>query len=127
MNRSPYQTLTGENLMPINLGKAAQDLRDRLGLSLRDAALELGVSYPHLCNVENGKASPSPEIIEKFHEAWGIDLYMFALAFHSDDRETPKALRGPVKAMAAGWKQHIELLLRRRSKEGVKPCLTSAD
>ncbi len=113
--------------MPINLGKAAQDLRRRLDLSLREAALELGVSYPHLCNVENGKSSPSPEMIEKFHEAWGIDLYMFALAFHSNDRETPKALRGPLKVLAAGWKRHIELVLRERAKEGVKPCLTSVD
>lgn len=113
--------------MPISLGKAAQDLRTKLCLSLRHAALELGVSYVHLCNVENGKASPSPEMLEKFHDAWGIDLYMYALAFFPDDRETPKALRGPSKALAAGWKRHIEKLLRERTKEGNESCLISAD
>src|ERR1700742_1284791 len=101
--------------MPISLGKAAQELRTRLKLSLRDAAEELGISYVHLCNVENGKASLSPETIERFHDAWGIDLYMYALAFHCDDRETPKALRSPVKALAKGWKQHIETMLRERA------------
>ena len=84
--------------MPISLGKASHDLRNRLKLSLRGAAAELGISYVHLCNVENGKASLSPDTIERFHDAWGIDLYMYALAFHGDDRGTPKALRGPVKA-----------------------------
>jgi len=113
--------------MPISLGKAAQDLRGKLKLSLRDAAAELGVSYVHLCNVENCKASPSPEMIEKFHAAWGIDLYMYALAFFPDDRETPKELRSPVKALEEGWKRHIARLLRERSKEGTSSCLTSAD
>lgn len=84
------------------------------------------MSYVHLCKVENGKASLSPETIERFHEAWGIDLYMYAIAFHSDDRDTPKALRAPIKALAEGWKRHIDMLLCERPKE-MGPCLTSAD
>jgi transcriptional regulator with XRE-family HTH domain len=113
--------------MAISLGKAARDLRSRLQLSLRQAALELGISYVHLCNIENEKTSPSPETVEKFHETWGIDLYMYAVAFHSENREMPKALLGPVKALANGWKRHIEMLLRERSKEGETSCLISAD
>ena len=109
--------------MPISLGRAARDLRNRLKLSLRGAAAELGISYVHLCNVENDKASLSPETIERFHDTWGIDLYMYALAFYGDDRNTPKTLRAPVKALAEGWKKHIEALLRERSKESAS-CLT---
>jgi len=112
--------------MPIRLGKASQELRKRLKLSLRDAAAELGISYVHLCNVENDKASLSPDTIERFYDAWGIDLYMYALAFHSDDRNTPKALRAPVKALAKGWKEHIESLLQKRAKESAS-CLTSPE
>lgn len=111
--------------MPIHLGKAAQDLRDKLGLTVRDAATELGISYPHLSNIENGKASPSPEIIERFHDAWGVDLYLYALAFHDKDRETPRHLKGPVKALAVGFKRYIEELLRERAKD--RRCLTSVD
>ena len=84
------------------------------------------MSYVHLCKVENGKASPSPETIERFHDAWGIDLYMYAIAFHSDDRDTPKALRSPVNALAEAWKQHINALLSERAREAGS-CLTSAD
>lgn len=112
--------------MPVSLGNAAQDLRKRLKLSLRGAAKELGISYVHLCNVENSKASLSPQTIERFHDAWGIDLYMYALAFHGEDRSTPKVLRSQVKALTKGWKQHIETLLRQRLKESAS-CLTSAE
>jgi len=126
VNETLFPTFIWCPPMPISLGKAAQDLRTRLKLSLREAAAELGMSYVHLCNVENGKASLSPETIELFHEAWGIDLYMYAIAFHSDDRDTPKALRAPVRALAEGWKRHIDMLLRERAKE-MGSCLTSAD
>lgn len=113
--------------MPLNLGKASRELRMKLKLSLREAAAELGVSYVHLCNIENGKASPSPETIEKFHDAWGVDLYMYAIAFDRESRPMPEALRAPVKALAAGWKKHIESLVHKRAKEGARPCLISAD
>ena len=52
--------------MPISLGKAAQDLRSRLSLSLRQAAAELGVSYVHLCNVENGKRRRRRKCLKSF-------------------------------------------------------------
>jgi hypothetical protein len=66
-------------------------------------------------------------MLEKFHDAWGIDLYMYALAFFPEDRETPKDLRGPIKALTKGWKLHIERLLRERSTEESKSCLISVD
>lgn len=113
--------------MAIRIGKAALELRTKLGLSLREAAIELGISYVHLCRIENGKASPSTDLIERFHEKWGVDLYMYAVAFHSDDRKAPLPLRAPLRAMAEGWRRHIESLLRKRSKEGAEKCLISAD
>ena len=113
--------------MPINLGKAARDLRTKLKLSLREAEAELGISYVHLCKIETGKVSPSEGVVERFHEAWGIDLYMYALAFHSDDGKTPKPLQAAVKALKEGCRQHIESLVRKRAKEGETSCLVSAD
>lgn len=112
--------------MPVALGGAARELRTKLGLSLREAASALGVSYVHLCNIENGKSSVSQELIEKFHDTWGIDLYMYALAFYPDDRKTPKAARAAIKSLAQVWKQHIESLLSERATEGAS-CLISAD
>ena len=63
----------------INLCDAARELRSRLGLSVRKAAKELRISFVHLSNIENNNVSPSPEIIDRFRQAWGIDLYMFAV------------------------------------------------
>jgi transcriptional regulator with XRE-family HTH domain len=113
--------------MPICLGRAAQDLRSQLGLSLRQAAVELGISYAYLCNVENGKSSPSPEVIEKFHDAWGVDLYMYAVAFHSEERKVPHGLQGPLRVLAKGWKRHIKEVLRQRNKDIAGSCLISVD
>ena len=112
--------------MPISLGLAAHHLRKRLKLTLRDAAEELGISYVHLCKVENDRASLSPETIERFHEAWGIDLYMYALAFFPDTREVPAALKGPTEALTRGWKRHIDAMLRDRAKEA-KSCISSGE
>lgn len=112
--------------MAINLGKAAQDLRKKLGRSLREAEAELGISYVHLCKIENGKVLPSPGTVERFFQAWGIDLYMYALAFHSGGEEHPTPLRAPVKALKEGCRRHIESLLSAKAKEG-SSCLISAD
>lgn len=103
--------------MSVSLGKAAQHLRKRLKLSLRSAAEELDISYVHLCNVENEKASLSPETIERFHDAWGIDLYTYALAFFGDDRDVPELLKVPMKALEDGWRVHINELIEQRTKE----------
>lgn len=127
MSNSLYQTPIQRSLMSINLGKAARDLRVKLELSLREAEAELGISYVHLCKIETGKVSPSERVVERFHEAWGIDLYMYALAFHSDEEDTPRPLQAPAKALKEGCRKHIEALLRQRAKEGERSCLTSAD
>jgi transcriptional regulator with XRE-family HTH domain len=74
----------------IKLGSAARNLRERLGLSQRAAAAQLGMSHVHLNNIENEKVSPTANIIEKYYEAWGIDLYMYAVAKYSDpDAQKP--------------------------------------
>lgn len=107
--------------LPINIGSAAREIRNRLGLSLRDAASQLEMSYTFLSNVENGKASPSPETIERFYKAWGIDLYMYALVFHSDNRATPKSLEAPLRALLESWEEHVEEVLSQRTDQS-KSC-----
>ena len=53
----------------IHLGKAAKCLRERLGYSQREAGKALGISYPHLNAIENGKASPTAGMIERYYTA----------------------------------------------------------
>lgn len=101
----------------ISIGEAARYLRSRLGLSQRKAATELGISYVHLSNIENGKALPSPTMLDKYREAWGIDLYMLAVGMFSDEGTVPKPLRASVKAMTEAWKAEIDNVIRHRCKE----------
>lgn len=101
----------------ISIGEAARYLRNRFGLSQRDAAAELGISYVHLSNIENGKALPSPTMLDKYREAWGIDLYMLAVGMFSDEETVPKPLRASVKAMTEAWKAEIEDVIQRRYTE----------
>ena len=111
----------------IPLGTAAKYLRDRLGLSQRAAAQELGISYVHLNNIENGKASPSPEMLEKFRDAWGIDLYMLAVGMFSDKATLPAPLRKPLSALTKAWSAEIESLIEMRRKEVLEKCSAFSD
>lgn len=109
----------------ISLGDAARYLRDRLGLSQRKAAVELGISHIHLNNIENGKALPSPTILDKYRKEWGIDLYMLAVGMFSDEDTIPTPLREPVRAMTEAWKAEIENLIERRRMEAEGECCGS--
>jgi transcriptional regulator with XRE-family HTH domain len=101
----------------INLCDAARELRSRIGLSVRRAADELGMSYVHLSNIENKKVSPSPEVIDRFRQAWGIDLYMFAVCKFSDLEEYLERVARPLERLRAAWEREIDDLIERRSKE----------
>jgi transcriptional regulator with XRE-family HTH domain len=104
----------------INLCDAARELRNRLGLSVRKAAGELGISYVHLSNIENSKVSPSPEIIDRFRQAWGIDLYIFAVCKFSDLEEFPERVARPLERLKVAWEREIDDLIERRSTEASK-------
>jgi transcriptional regulator with XRE-family HTH domain len=97
-----------------HIGDAIKYLRDRLGLSQRAAARELGISHIHLNNIENGKVSPTADMLEKFYSTWGIDVYMVAVAKFSSKREIPAQLADSVRALAAAWDGQIERILRER-------------
>jgi transcriptional regulator with XRE-family HTH domain len=99
------------------LGKAAKDLRIRLNLSVRQAARELGISYVYLSRVENGHAQFSPATIERFHESWGIDLYIYTAAFFFWRDDLPKPLQKPMKALADAWRKEIVRILAKRSNQ----------
>jgi transcriptional regulator with XRE-family HTH domain len=101
----------------INLCDAARELRSRLGLSVRKAAKELGISFVHLSNIENGNASPSPEIMDRFRRAWGIDLYMFAVCKFSKLNEFPERVAAPLERLKIAWEREIDDLITRRLKE----------
>lgn len=46
-------------------GQAIAQLRERMGLSIREFADRLGYNYTYLSKVENGKALPGRHLIER--------------------------------------------------------------
>lgn len=110
----------------IHLGDAARYLRQRLGLSQRAAARELGISHIHLNSIENGKVSPTASMIEKFYDAWGIDLYMLAVAKFSSKERIPARLSKAVGALASAWEREIEAVLAQRRMESKDECSESS-
>ena len=97
----------------IFVGKAALYLREKLGLTQREAAEKLQISYVHLSNLENDKAAPTRNVLEKFREVWGIDLYVLSWCMAGDHKKLPLPFRDPAKKLTEAWKKHIEELLTR--------------
>ncbi len=50
-------------------GTALRSIRVRAGLSVTELAREVGISQPHLTNIERGDRQPSPEVLVKLAEA----------------------------------------------------------
>lgn len=109
----------------IHVGRTARHLRDSLGLSQRAAAKQLDISYVHLCNIENNKAMPSPGLLERFRELWGVDLYVLAWCLHGDAKNLPKALHKPMTELAKAWQQQLDSLAVRHRKDVIPPCSAS--
>jgi transcriptional regulator with XRE-family HTH domain len=60
-NRENPLGLRSATLPPEHLGERIQYFRTRLGLSLRQAALSVGVSIPAFCHWEHGRTRPRPD------------------------------------------------------------------
>jgi transcriptional regulator with XRE-family HTH domain len=76
-------------------------------MTQRAAAEALGVSYVHLCNVERGKASPSPALVERFRTLFGVDLHVLAWCLFEDDRQVPEGIRGLRTRLAQAWEREL--------------------
>src|SRR6516164_11168066 len=101
--------------MPImaKIGRTARQLRESLGLTQREAARQLGVSVVHLCNIENEHASPSTELLDRFRDLWGVDLYILAWCQHGDVEKLPPAIRKSARALAESWKKSLGAVVGR--------------
>ena len=110
----------------IRLGKTARYLRDSYGLSQRDAADKLGISVVHLCNIENDKAQPSPALLERFRELWGVDLYVLAWCVHGDVKKLPKAVQEPIEELAKAWENQLSSVLGKHRKGGASCSISDS-
>src|SRR5690348_15519996 len=92
----------------MNLGDTARSLREEFGLTQRAAADRLGVSFVHLCNIENDKSRPSPELMAKFRDVFGVDLYVYAWCKEGDVAKVPVGMRDITRRMTAEWAKLID-------------------
>ena len=97
----------------IHVGEAARYLRERLGLTQRDAADRLGISYVHLSNLENDKAAPTRNVLEKFRELWKVDLYVLSWCMQGSVKKLPLPFRDPAKKLTEAWKKQIDDLINK--------------
>lgn len=95
---------------PVHPGKVfLEDVLEPLGITQKEAAERLGISYPRMNEIINGKRSVTPETALRFArftntdpESWlnlqlGVDLWD---ALHSEDMEEIEAIE-PIEAVEA--------------------------
>ncbi len=107
----------------IDVGLAAKYLRNRLKLSQRAAAKELGISHVYLSNLENGKSSPTADMIDRYFEAWGVDLYMLAAVKFGGAQRLPQSLGAIAAKLNEAWESQIEATIASRTEEENEGCL----
>lgn len=109
----------------IRLGQTARHLRKELGLTQRAAAEKLGISYVHLCNIENNKSAPSSSLLERYRELWNVDLYVLAWCLHGNTQKLPEAMRKPMAKLAEAWQEEIAAVAALKRKDTSSPCSAS--
>ena len=73
-----------------NFADRLRRLRRKKGVGLKRAAPQLGVSYTYLSKIENNKAVPSTELLERiatYYEADTDELFMLADKIPDDIRD----------------------------------------
>lgn len=80
----------------------------------------------HLCNIENNKSAPSSDLVGRYRDLWGVDLYVLAWCLHGDPHELPVAIRKPMRELAKAWKQELAEKKAIKRTEAPSPCFKSA-
>ena len=102
----------------MNLGETARNLRETYGLTQRAAADLLGVSYVHLCNIENNKSRPSQEMLEKFRTVFGVDLYVYSWCSSPSQEKLPASMREAPRKLTDQWQKVIEVRRKEFRQQG---------
>ena len=95
--------------MKISLSKTARTLRERAGISQREAADKLHISNVHLCNIEMGKTLPSQDLIERMELVYGLNPYVYAWLQFGQTESLPPSLRTAADALR---KEFLALSMR---------------
>jgi transcriptional regulator with XRE-family HTH domain len=91
----------------LHIGKTAKYVREKKGLTVREAAHLLGITHVHLVNIENNHSAPSLNMLDKFKATYGVDLPVLAWCLFGDPERLPPAVRGPMMALADAWRKEL--------------------
>jgi transcriptional regulator with XRE-family HTH domain len=95
----------------IHVGKTARQLRESLGLTQVEMANKLGITSIYISKIENEHSFPTRQMIERYREAFGVDLYVLAWCQHGDIEKLPAAIREPAAALAKAWEKRFGALV----------------
>ena len=94
-------------------GHELRTLRKRNGLSLKELGPALGVNYTYLSKIENGRSTPSEELVLRMGRYFGVDHEELLLAADRIPEDIRRILReNPREALA---------YLRERFTRGSRP------
>ena len=100
----------------IQVGKVAREIRDSLGLTQQEMAASLGITNVHLSNIENDKAFPSQQLLERYREQFDIDLYVMAWCRDGDVEKLPQAIRDSAARLTRAFEGRVAAAIERRRK-----------
>jgi transcriptional regulator with XRE-family HTH domain len=102
----------------IHVGKTARHLRESLELTQVEMAEALGLSSIYISKIENEHSFPTRQIIERYREKFGVDLYVLAWCQHGDIEKLPAAVRESAAALAKAWEERFNKLVYKHRKKG---------
>lgn len=88
------------------LGKVLPKIQAAFGLHPYDMAELLGIERREMSLIMLDKVAMREETKEKFHDVFGIDIFMAACCY-VDASKTPEPLRNPVAKLRAQWDQML--------------------
>ena len=95
----------------IHVGKTARELREALGLTQVELAEMLDISSVYVSKIENEKSFPTRQIIDRYQEKFGVDLYIFAWCRHGDLEKLPSSIRKSAIELANAWEKRFEKIV----------------
>ncbi len=99
----------------IDIGETAKYVRtELLQLTQQEVADRLNITTVHLSSIENSRSQPSRQLLERFYENWGFDLYILAWVRTGKLNQLPKAIRGPMKDLQGALEAEADRMFARR-------------
>jgi transcriptional regulator with XRE-family HTH domain len=78
----------------------------------------LGITQVHLSNIENNKSLPSTQLLDRYRELWGVDLYILAWCLFGDASELPPSVQKSMVALTKAWRKELGDLGMRATSKG---------